>query len=203
RGLATAATALLAFTAVFASNDSYTLFAKALDLSPTTSISTSESQVALMVDAPAPIVPDLARQLSAQHLHASFALNRSTPPQTIATLKQFGDEPIPKLAPGGPVRWLGTAGQLKRTARDLGLARHFFYATPEKGFTLGQYVLGHIDGATPVAAVARFAGEDSPRGVDRGDVVELTAGQSRPQLELAMRSLAGELHDRRLEAVPV
>src|SRR5947208_7028976 len=63
RGLATAATALLAFTAVFASNDSYTLFAKALDLSPTTSISTSESQVALMVDAPAPIVPDLARQL--------------------------------------------------------------------------------------------------------------------------------------------
>ena len=156
-----------------------------------------------MVDAPAPIVPGLARRLSAHHLHASFALNRSTPPETIATLRQLGDEPIPKLAPGKLVRWLGTAGQLKRTARDLGLAGHFFYAIPEKGFTLGQYLLGHIDGATPVAAVASYAAGNSPGRLDRGDVVELTTGSDGQELQQAMSSLTGELHDRGLEAVPV
>jgi UDP-glucose 4-epimerase len=201
QGLAAAAASVIAFTAVFASDDSYTLLAKALDLPPMTTASVSKREVALMVNAPTSMVPGVAKRLSDRHLRASFELGRSTSPQTLATLQQLGDEPIPKLAPGGPVRWLGTAGQLKHTSKDLGLGKHSFYAVPGKGFTLGQYVLGHIDGAKPVAAAARFTTGASPPGVESGDVVELVANGAGWQQ--AVSSLAGELHRRGLDGVPV
>ena len=204
RSVAAAAATILTVTMVFASDDSYTLIARALDLPPMTNVTTEKKQVALVVDAPAPVVPVVARGLAARHLHASFALNRSASPQTITTLRQLGDEPIPKLAPGGPVRWLGTVGQLKHTARALGIAGHFFYAVPGTGFTFGQYVLGHVDGATPVAAAANYgAGQQPPKGLDKGDIVKLVAAGGGHEWRQAVRSLTGELNDSGLAAVPV
>jgi nucleoside-diphosphate-sugar epimerase/UDP-N-acetylglucosamine:LPS N-acetylglucosamine transferase len=202
RSVAVVASAIVSITLVFASDDSYTLFARALDLPPMTSVSTEKRQVALIVDAPPASVPGLARSLSARHMRASFALDRSTTPQTISALAALGDDPIPKLAPGGPVRWLGTTGQLKHTARDLGLPKHFFYAIPGKGFTLGQYVLGHVEGATAVSPTASFGTDADRPSLDRGDIVELVADREADWLG-AVDSLVGELRDRGLEAVPV
>jgi UDP-glucose 4-epimerase len=203
RSVAVAATAIVAITAVFASADSYTLLAKALDLPPMTKVTTEKPQVALIVDAPPASVQRLARNLSARSLHASFALGGSTPPQTISALTALGDEPIPKVGPGGPVRWLGTAGQLKHTARDLGLPKHFFYEIPGEGFTFGQYLLGRVGGATAVSPRTRFGGGAHPRTIGQGDIVELIADQKQRDLRGAVDSLEGQLRDRGLQAVPV
>jgi hypothetical protein len=136
-------------------------------------------------------------------MRASFALDASTSAQTVSDLAALGDDPMPKLRPGGPVRWLGTTGQLKHTARDLGLPKHFFYAIPGKGFTLGQYVLGHVGGATAVSPTARFGGGANPPSLDKGDIIELVANQNQPGWLGAVDSLVGKLRDRGLEAVPV
>ncbi len=203
RSAAVAASALLSITFVFASNDSYTLLARALDLPPMTRVTTEKPEVGLIVDAPAASVPDLAKRLSVQKLRASFALGRSTSPQTISALTALGDQPIPKLGPGGPVRWLGTVGQLKHTARNLGLPRHFFYEIPGKGFTFGQYLLGHVGGATAVSPKARFGGDSHPRRFRQGDIVELVADQKHEDVQGAINAIVRQLQGQHLEAVPV
>jgi nucleoside-diphosphate-sugar epimerase/UDP-N-acetylglucosamine:LPS N-acetylglucosamine transferase len=202
-GLATAAAAVVAVTLVFASDDSYALFAAAFDLHPMTRVSTKRDQVAVIVDAPAAMTSALARRLSKRRFRASFVLERSADASTRVKLKRLGDEELPTLDPGGPVRWLGTRGQLKRAATGLGLSRHFFYAVPGKGFTLGQYVLGHVDGATPVTGAARFTASGRPARLQRGEIVELVAGSSWRDWQTALDSLASELHETRLAAVPL
>src|SRR5205823_4678083 len=113
----------------------------------------------------------------------------------------LGDEPMPRLGPGGPVRWLGTPAQLKRTARSLGFHGHFYYFVP-KGFTFGQYLLGHADDATAIAPSAHVGlGDRAP--LARGDIVELDAGQSPPEWRAAASSLASELGRSALGAAPV
>jgi UDP-glucose 4-epimerase len=203
RSAAVAASAIVSITLVFASDDSYTLLARALDLPPMTGVTTEKRQVAVIVDAPPSSVQELAKRLSAKHVRASFALDGSTSPQTISALTALGDEPIPKIGGGGPVRWLGTAGQLKHTARNLGLPKHFYYAIPGKGFTFGQYLLGRVGGATAVSPKARFGGGGRPHAIGQGDIVELISDQKRHDLPGAVESLVGQLRDRGLEAVPV
>ena len=203
RSAAVVASAILSITLVFASDDSYTLLARALDLPPMTRITTKEPQVALIVDTPTANVPSVARQLSAQHLRASFALSGSTPAQTISLLDSLGDQPIPKIGPGGPVRWIGTTGQLKHTAHNLGLPKHFYYAIPGKGFTFGQYLLGHVGGATAVSPTTRFGDGAHPRAIGQGDIVELVVQPGQGGWQGAVDSLQTQLRDRGLETVPV
>ena len=200
--VATAAAIVVAITATFASDDSYTIFANAFDLKPMNTVPASEHSVAVIVQAPPGATPAIARRLADRGVHASFALTRDTPSGTLTTLKRLGDEPMPTLKPGGPVRWLATRGQLKRTAAALGLTGHFYYATPAKGFTFGQYVLAHTDGATPVAATARFSGGDPP-SLHAGEIVELGPASSWSGWRLAMDDLSGELRERGLHAGPI
>jgi hypothetical protein len=201
--VATAAAIVVAITATFASDDSYTILANAFDLHPMTTVPASGHSVAVIVEAPPGVTPTIATRLADRGVHASFALTRDTPPGTLATLKTLGDEPMPTLKPGGPVRWLATRGQLKRTATTLGLTGHFFYATPPKGFTFGQYVLGHTDGGTPVAATARFAAGGGAPSLHAGEIVELGPASSWPGWRTAMDELSGELHESDLHAGPV
>jgi hypothetical protein len=202
RSAAVVASAILSITLVFASDDSYTLLARALDLPPMNKVTTTEPQVALIVDTPTANVPSVAKQLSAQHLRASFALSGATPAQTISLLTALGDQPIPKIGPGGPVRWIGTTGQLKHSAHELGLPKHFYYTIPGKGFTFGQYLLGHVGGATAVSPTTRFGAGAHPDEISQGDIVELIVD---PTLKWqgAVDSLKGQLHERGLETVPV
>jgi UDP-glucose 4-epimerase len=203
RAVAMAATIVVLITATFASDDSYTIFANALDLHPTTTVPAAGKSIAVIVDAPQTMAPAIARRLAHRNVRASFALTRTTPSRTLGTLKRLGDEPMPKLKPGGPVRWLATRGQLKRTAAALGLSGHFFYATPAKGFTFGQYVLGHTDGATPVSATARFTAQGDPPSLQAGEIVELGPASNWSGWRLAMNALSRELQERGLGAGPV
>ena len=202
RSAAVVASAILTSTFLFASDDSYTLLARALDLPPMTRVTTPEPHVALIVDTPTPNVPDVARELSAQHLHASFALSGSTPAQTISLLTALGDQAIPKIGPGGPVRWIGTTGQLKHSAHELGLPKHFFYAIPGKGFTFGQYLLGHVGGATAVSPTTRFGAGLHPDEISQGDIVELLADPTH-EWQGAVDSLKAQLRAQGLQTVPV
>ena len=100
--VATAAAIVVAITATFASDDSYTIFANAFDLKPMNTVPASEHSVAVIVQAPPGATPAIARRLADRGVHASFALTRDTPSGTLTTLKRLGDEPMPTLKPGGP-----------------------------------------------------------------------------------------------------
>jgi hypothetical protein len=203
RGLAFAVAAFLFMTLAFASDDSYTMFATAFDLRPLASVSTTRDQVALMVNASDQDAPALAREMSTLHLRGSFLLDRWTPRSVAPALIAAGDQPLPALrAGGGPVRWLGTRAQLDRTAARLGLSGHIFYAVP-KGFTMGQYLLGHIGGATAVAPSTHFDRSGATPDLERGAIIEVTPGKSVAGREALLRSLAADLRDNGLRAIPV
>ena len=118
----------------------------------------------------------------------------------LGTVRAAGSEVIPRLKPGGPVRWIGTRGQLGKTARSLDLSGHFYYVAPDRGFTLAQDLLGHTKGATPVSGAVKVHAGGGLGEVDRGELVEVTVRDgkaSRPWL----RSLLSEMQARGLRAV--
>jgi hypothetical protein len=86
---------------------------------------------------------------------------------------------MPRLKPGGPVRWIGTRGQLTKTARGLGLHGHFYYAAPGHGFTLAQEVLGKTTGATPITGAVKLKAGGRLGTLERGDLVELSVDGGR------------------------
>jgi UDP-glucose 4-epimerase len=201
--VAAAAAATVMFTIVlFATGSSYSLVASALDLGPLKTVSTDKPEVALIVDAPAQSTASVARQLAARHVHGSFTLNGGVPDdRTLLTLRRLGNDVMPGLRPGGPLRWLGTKGQLRTAAAELGTANPVLYVVPSEDFTLGQYLLGHTMGATPVSPAVRLSAGDSD-SLHAGDVVELTIdGQS--DVRQAIETLVTQLRAAGLGAVPV
>src|SRR5437899_2445324 len=72
-------------------------------------------------------------------------------PVRLAKLQEMGDDAMPGLHGAGALRWLKTRGDLKQTASGLGLPKHFYFAVPSDGFSLGQYALAKMAHASPVA----------------------------------------------------
>jgi hypothetical protein len=202
RAAAAAAATVMLTIVLFATGSSYSLVASALDLGPLRTVSTDKPEVALIVDAPAQSTASVARQLAVRHVHGSFTLNGGAPDdRTLSTLRRLGDDVMPGLRPGGTLRWLGTKGQLKTAAAELGTANPLLYVVPSEDFTLGQYLLGHTIGATPVSPAVRLSASDSD-SLHAGDVVQLTIdGQADAQQAIA--TLVTQLRAAGLGAVPV
>jgi hypothetical protein len=118
----------------------------------------------------------------------------------VKAVRAAGSDVMPRLKPGGPVRWIGTRGQLRKTARSLGIHGHFYYAAPGKGFTLAQEFLGSTTGATPVTGAVKLGDGEQLGTLDRGDLMEVSVagGASwRPWLS----SIVGHVRARGLQAV--
>jgi hypothetical protein len=116
-------------------------------------------------------------------------------------VKASGSDVMPRLKPGGPVRWIGTRGQLTKTARSLGIHGHFYYAAPGHGFTLAQEVLGKTTGATPITGALKLKPGARLGKVERGDLVEVSVdGGSawRPWLS----TVVSQMRARGLRATP-
>ncbi len=143
---------------------------------PVNGVETSAPKVGLIIDAPSSAAGDVATELQRDGASGTIALDAAVPDTTLQTVHGAGSEVMPRLRPGGPVRWIGTRGQLNKTARGLGLHGHYYYAAPGKGFTLAQDLLGHTTGATPVSGAVKVSAGGQLGQLERGDLVELSVG---------------------------
>jgi len=201
---ATAAASLLLTGATLSIDGAYSVLARPLDLRPLTTVSTDRPEVGLLIDAPARLVPALARDLSRDRAHASFAVTGGMSDSTLAGLTAARDEAIPRLKGSRFASWISTRGRLKRSARRLGFSGHFLYAVPHDGFTFGQYVLAYTAGGTPVSGAVRYTATGGRRGGLRaGEVVEvsLPSGSSSPTGAVA--SVISQCRHRGLRVVRV
>ena len=153
-----------AFFWSFASDDGLAVIAWAFpSAKPVDAVETQAPEVGLIVDAPSSQAVDVAEALSSDHASATIALTSSASNGDLAIVRGAGSDVMPRLRPGGPVRWIGTRGQLNKTARSLGLHGHFYYAAPGHGFTFAQEVLGKTTGATPVTGAVKLKPGDPRR----------------------------------------
>src|SRR4051794_20788441 len=199
-----AATALLVtagFFWSFASDDGLSIIAKAIPgTKPVTAVDTASPQVGLIVDAPASIAPAVAKQLAGQGATASIALTGQAPAETISAVRDTGSDAVPRLRPGGPVRWIGTRGQIHRAAKQLGINGHVYYAVPGTGFTLAQDLLGHTAGATPVSGSVKVPPYGGLGVIERGDLIEISV-TNQPGWRAWLNSLCRQVRQRHLTAV--
>jgi UDP-glucose 4-epimerase len=195
RAMATAGAVTAVFFWSFASDDGLSVIARAFPSTrPVTGVETSAPTVGLIVDAPASSAPDVARELQKDGATATIALTSPAPQEAVDAVHAAGSEVMPRLKPGGPVRWIGTRGQLGKTARGLGIHGHFYYVAPGKGFTLGQDLLGHSAGATPVSGAVKLSAGNTLGKLERGDLVEVTVGEGtswQPWLESLIEQMRG------------
>jgi UDP-glucose 4-epimerase len=164
-----------AFFWSFASDDGLAVIAWAFpSAKPVDSVETKAPEVGLIVDARASQAAEVAQALSADGGSATLALTSSAPNGEVTAVRAAGSDVMPRLKPGGPVRWIGTRGQLKKTARSLGIQGHFYYAAPGHGFTLAQEVLGKTTGATAVTGAVKLKAGSRLGKLERGDLVEVS-----------------------------
>jgi hypothetical protein len=175
RPVVSTALVIFGFFYSFASDDGLALWAKLLPgTKPVTGVQTSSPEVGLIVDAPPSLAPQVSRELKREGASASIALAGPAPAQTLDTVRANGSDAVPRLRPGGPLHWIGTRGQIHRAAHELGISGHVYYAVPGKGFTLGQDLLGHTAGASPVAGATKVGPGTPIDSVDRGDLLEVS-----------------------------
>jgi hypothetical protein len=186
----------------FASDDGLAVFAWAFpNAKPVSAVETSAPEVGLIVDAPPSQAVDVARALAANGATATIALTAPAPKATVDAVHAAGSDVMPRLKPGGPVRWIGTRGQLRKTARSLGIHGHFYYAAPGHGFTLAQEMLGNTAGATPVTGAVKLNPGGQLGKLDRGDLVEISVdGSSASRTWLS--AVAAQVRARGLRPTP-
>jgi UDP-glucose 4-epimerase len=166
----------------------------------TTSVVTPKDQVAILVDASPGQVPELARAAFNDHVQVSFALESVTT-QAVVNAKFYGDHLVARLSDSGLVGWFHTEAKLHRLERELGLGRHFVYAS--NGSSLAQYILAHSAGGRLVAGAVRISHVNQvPSKLKIGEVVEIRPSTMKSQLA-QMSVLSEQLRDQGLNGVPV
>jgi UDP-glucose 4-epimerase len=182
------------------SDDSFNFLSGVLGGGPTTSVKTDRPVVGVLVDVPAAMATEVARELRRDGGAGSIGLTGSVAPATLAAIRAAGSDALPRLKPGGPVRWIRTRSQIKDLAHDLGVTGHIYYEAPARGFTYTQNLLAHTAGASAVKGHVRVVGTGPIEDLDRGDIVELAVDG--PEWRDRLRSLFRQLRARHLAAVP-
>jgi len=182
------------------SDDSFSMLAKVFGGGPTTSVHTTRPVVGVVIDAPQSLAANVANQLKSDGGTASIGLSGKLDAGTLAAIRRAGSDPLPRLKPGGPIRWMGTRSQVKHLARGLGVTGHIYYEAPTKGFTYTQNLLAHTAGASALRGQLRVAGTGPIGHIDRGDIIQVTLTESSWRDRLA--ALCSQLHARHLHAVP-
>jgi processive 1,2-diacylglycerol beta-glucosyltransferase len=177
-GLAVTTLVLAGWT--FASAAPYPLVSRMLHLRPVTTAAVGPKKVALVIDGPEQVVPALLAELRAKDARASFALSESPDGSLLGRISAFGDTTLPALPAKGLPHWISAGRGLRKQAHQLGLGKSFHYLVPEKGFSLGEYVVARTVGGHALSPAVRFeAGEGLPAKTPQtGDVVVLTLGDS-------------------------
>ena len=203
RGLQVATTFLIALAVAgwtLTTGASYSLVSHIAHIKPVTAVVTDRPEVGVLIDAPAAAVPTLAGMLSADGIHASFAVAQSSSPIE-SSVSSYHDQALPRLPTGGLVRWLGTRGELHKLIVSMGYRHHFLYAS--SGPSLGQWLFAHGAGGRLVAGAVRIQDADDPLGNLRaGEVVEVHVSNYGALQPLLAKLLTG-LREDHLAAVSV
>ena len=202
-GLAVTTLVLAGWT--FASAAPYPLVARMLHLRPLTTAPVGPKQVAFVVEAPARLIPAVVAELRAKGARASFAVSGDPTAPLLRQLSSFGDGMIPALPGKALPHWISVGRGLRHNARDLGLGKSFHYLVPQKGFSLGEYVVARTVGGRPVSPAIRFeSGKPLPEKAPHArDVVVVTLGGSSLESSLEVVDGAlGALSRASLSAVP-
>jgi processive 1,2-diacylglycerol beta-glucosyltransferase len=177
-----------------------------LRVHPLTHVSTDQSDVGVIVRAPASDVALVASELAGRDIHASFTDDGVVPtPATISELHSLGDQLLPEVVPGSALfRWLLTRHTLRSQAHALGLSHKFYFLQPAGGLTVGQLVLARTAGAIPVKGSLRLnAGGALPQGRTRaGDVLVVTVDGSTSSVR-GLERIVSSLGADRLGAEPL
>ena len=184
--------ALVAVCALMLTDYAYPVLATLLDLSPMTAVATTRPEVGLLVDSQGKAAGSIARELSQRDMTASLALDDAPSPRALAEIRGHADDVIPRLDSGGVFHSLGTRGRLLRTASSLGVGDRFFYE-PDGDFTLGQYVLAHYAGGSPVRGGVRVNPGDRVGPLHAGQIVQLEAVPAGARWTATLDSLRSRL----------
>jgi UDP-N-acetylglucosamine:LPS N-acetylglucosamine transferase len=165
------------------------------DLKPLAAIPTAKPWVGVVVEAPQPEIPALARVIRADGASASFAFHRLPDPATLRMLSADGDGVIVALRPAGVDDWLGTLDQLRDSRKRDARRGALFALAPATGLSAGQYLLARAAGARLVADThATSVGLVSSERLVPGQVVVAAADTS------ALRRLLRLIAKQRLRA---
>jgi hypothetical protein len=170
-----------------------------LRVHPITHVSTDQSDVGVIVRAPASDVALVARELAGRGIRVSFTDDGVVPtPTTISEVHSLGDQMLPEVVPGSALfRWLLTRHTLRVQAHALGLSHKFYFLQPAGGLTVGQLVLARTADAIPVKGALRLNATGTLlQGRTRaGDVLVVTVDGSTSSVrgvERIVSSLGGE-----------
>jgi UDP-N-acetylglucosamine:LPS N-acetylglucosamine transferase len=172
-------------------------------LPPVHSWSTKLPDVGVIVRTTPAAMDAVAKRLSQDGIHASFALAGVPTTSTIRSLRSLGDVPMCEITPARALRWVETRSKLRREARVLRLHHRFFYLAPQGGLTVGQLLSARTAGARQVVgSVALNSTSPVPtRPLRPGDVVVITLDGS-PTSIGAIDRLAAERGADHLHGVP-
>ena len=92
----------------FATDDSFTLIAKAFGGGPERSAATTHPEVGLIVDTASSLAPAVAAQTARTSDSSSIALTQAPGSYVVDAVTQYRSDVVPQLKPGGPLRWIGT-----------------------------------------------------------------------------------------------
>ena len=189
-GLAVTTLVLAGWT--FASAAPYPLVSRMLHLRPVTTAAVGPKKVALVIEAPQRVVPALVAELRAKDARASVrALQGPVTEHAPPHLRRSATRTLPALPARRCRSGSASAAGCATSARELGLGKSFYYLVPQKGFSLGEYVVARAVGGRPVSPAIRFesgkrsTGEDASyarrRGSHAGGLVarELARGLDR------------------------
>ena len=177
-----------------------------LRVHPLTHVSTNQSDVGIIVRAPASDEALVASELAGRGIHASFTDDGVVPTHaTILELHSLGDQMLPEVVPGSALfRWLLTRHTLRTQAHALGLSHKFYFLQPAGGLTVGQLVLARTAGAIPVKGALRLdaTGALPQRRTRAGDVLVVTVDGSVSSVR-GLERIVSSLGDERLGAEPL
>ena len=190
-----AATSLAATTSV-----AYSFISHFAPTHAITQVPTPTKEIGLMIDTSAKQLPTLARELSGNDTHFSFAVYRPNR-TTVTNAWHYGDETIPRLPDGGIVSWIHTRSELGPLVRTV-WHRHFLYAS--SGSSVLQWMLAHGDGGQLIAGAVRLSDRSHRFGpLHPGEIVELQVKNVTDARALLRRLGRVLRHDRLDQAVPV
>jgi hypothetical protein len=179
----TPATASLFATLVLCTSGGYAFAAHVEDdLAPISRVATSSREAAVVVRPSPRQIEPLLEHLAETHLHVTLALATPPPPAVTDMASSLGVEIVPALGTGQPLHWFGTSSRLSAIRGAHG-DREAPYITPERGFTLGEYVLARAADGYPVRPLI-----ETPEAVRAGDVVGVDNWQGIHRLDRGLRA---------------
>ena len=122
-----------------------------------TRVSTSTSDVGVVVRVSQRELLPIAERLAAAGEHVTLADGAKPAPELIARLQALGEQLLPAVPESrAPLRWVGTDGLLHAQARALGIRGKIRFLAPPGGLILGQLVEVRSAGDTPVYGALRW-----------------------------------------------